>query len=159
LRLLFAMLALCLLSLPAAAICKRNNRIDYPFTPLSDGGSAQFWFGRINLASTALQPAGTLLAVRWPRPPRPPASAAIRCCGRVTWPMPGRSPKCFPPMAMTASAALPRSAQDGLPGFYRTWFPGVAIRLTHLRSGKVFSRYYQSARLENYDVDEARKKI
>jgi hypothetical protein len=48
---------------------------------------------------------------------------------------------------------------DGLNGFYKTWFPGVGIRLTHVRSGKVLQRYYQSSRLDNYQIDEVAQKI
>ena len=62
LRLALLTLTLWLLCAPAAqAVCTRNNAAQYPFAPLSDGGSAQFWFGRINLASTAIQPVGTML--------------------------------------------------------------------------------------------------
>ncbi|WP_287019791.1 fimbrial protein [Herbaspirillum sp.] len=160
LHLLLALLALCLLSVPAEAICKRNNRIAYPFTPLSDGGSAQFWFGRINLASTVLQPAGTLLGSA--------VATAAEASGisgdTLLWTCDladaGQISEVFSTNGDDRVGGFAEiGTQDGLSGFYRTWFPGVAIRLTHLRSGKVFSRYYQSARLENYDVDEASKKI
>jgi hypothetical protein len=31
-----------------------------PGNPILDSGSAQFWFGRINLSSTDVQPPGTI---------------------------------------------------------------------------------------------------
>lgn len=41
---------------------------------------------------------------------------------------------------------------DGYPGYYATYIPYVAIKLTHLNSGQVFSRTWQSVPLTNYEV-------
>lgn len=160
-RLLLVALALCLLAAPAAqATCKRNNRSSYPFTPLSDGGSAQFWFGRINLASTEIEPVGSMLGTA--------VATAAEASGidgdTLLWTCDladaGQIYEVFSTNGDDRVGGFAEiGTKDGLYGFYRTWFPGVAIRLTHLRSGKVLSRYYQSSRLDTYDIDQAAKKI
>ncbi len=161
LRLALLALTLWLLCAPAAqAVCTRNNAAQYPFAPLSDGGSAQFWFGRINLASTAIQPVGTMLGSA--------VASAAEASGingdTLLWSCDladaGEIYEVFSTNGDDRVGGFAEiGAQDGLSGFYRTWFPGVALRLTHLRSGKVLSRYYQSSKLETYDVDETNKKI
>ncbi len=160
LYLLLAVMLWLLAAGDAQSKCKRNNRADYPFTPLSDGGSAQFWFGRINLASSAIQPAGTLLGSA--------VATAAEASGingdTLLWTCDladaGQIDEVFSTNGDDRVGGFSEiGTQDGLAGFYRTWFPGVAIRLTHLRSGKVFSRYYQSSRLDTYDIDQAGKKI
>ncbi|MFV0549810.1 MAG: fimbrial protein [Limnobaculum xujianqingii] len=45
-----------------------------------------------------------------------------------------------------------QGVNDGYPGYYATYIPYVAIKLTHLNSGIVFSRTWQSAPLTNYEV-------
>ncbi|MGB9981401.1 MULTISPECIES: fimbrial protein [unclassified Herbaspirillum] len=149
-----------LMATTAEAVCKRNNRSDYPFTPLSDGGSAQFWLGRINLASTAIQPPGTMLGSA--------VATAAEAAGingdTLLWTCDlADADQIYEVFSTNGDDRVGGYAeigtQDGLQGFYRTWFPGVAIRLTHLRSGKILSRYYQSSKLDTYDVDQAGKKI
>lgn len=41
---------------------------------------------------------------------------------------------------------------DGNPDYYATAFPYVGIRLTHLDSGKAFTRYWQSAPITRYAI-------
>lgn len=159
--LLLMMLSLWLLLAPTAeAICKRNNRAAYPFAPLSDGGSAQFWFGRINLASTAIQPPGSILGSA--------VASAAEAAGingdTLLWTCDlADADQIYEVFSTNGDDRVGGYAEigikDGLHGFYRTWFPGVAIRLTHLRSGKILSRYYQSSKLDTYDVDQATRKI
>ncbi|MEV8761027.1 adhesin, partial [Klebsiella pneumoniae] len=99
-----------------------NNRIAYPFTPLSDGGSAQFWFGRINLASTVLQPAGTLLGSA--------VATAAEASGisgdTLLWTCDladaGQISEVFSTNGDDRVGGFAEiGTQDGLPGFYRTW--------------------------------------
>ncbi|NAX23096.1 fimbrial protein [Vibrio sp. V39_P1S14PM300] len=51
------------------------------------------------------------------------------------------------------------SVNDGMPGYYATWFPYIALKATHLSSGKVVTRYWQKAPLEQYDVSADSTKI
>lgn len=44
------------------------------------------------------------------------------------------------------------ATNDGLPGYYATYFPYVGLKLTHLNSGKVFTRYWQQSKITQYDV-------
>lgn len=43
-------------------------------------------------------------------------------------------------------------AIDGNPGYYATFFPYVGIKLTHVRTGTVFTRYYNSVPLTSYET-------
>lgn len=148
------------LSAPVQARCERNSYAEYPMTPILDNGSAQFWFGRINLSNVALQPVGTILG------------SATATAGQargisdetVLW-------KCdiadkdelYEVFATNGDDRVGGfseiGAADGLPGFYQSWFPYVAIKATHVRSGKVISRLYQSAKLTEYEVSADGKKI
>lgn len=48
--------------------------------------------------------------------------------------------------------AFDLGAIDGNPGYYATYFPYVGIKLTHLKSGTVFSRYWKSIPLTSYQT-------
>lgn len=43
-------------------------------------------------------------------------------------------------------------AIDGNPGYFATYFPYVGIKLTHVRTGTVFTRYYQNVPLTSYET-------
>jgi hypothetical protein len=75
------------------------------------------------------------------------------------WPMPNQIYEVFSTNGDDrVGGAVQVGLLDGLNG-YKTWFPGVGIRLTHVRSGKVLQRYCQSSRLDNYQIDEVAQKI
>ncbi|APG20674.1 hypothetical protein Y71_27000 [Kosakonia radicincitans DSM 16656] len=50
-------------------------------------------------------------------------------------------------------------AADGYPNYYGTLFSHVAIRLTHMNSGTVFTRNYQRIPMKNYAVSPDGKQI
>ncbi|EJL88730.1 hypothetical protein PMI16_02376 [Herbaspirillum sp. CF444] len=149
-----------ILASPAQARCERNNYSAYPTTPILDDGSAQFWFGRVNLTNVALQPVGTILG------------SATATAGQargindetVMWTCDiSDKDELYEVFATNGDDRVGGFSEigtkDGLPGFYQTWFPYVAIKVTHVRSGKVFSRFYQSAKLTEYDLSPDGKKI
>lgn len=137
------------ISLPAAARCTR-------VTPTIDSGcdacGVGMGLGRINMTSAYLQPAGTPLGssvfnftsgVRYPDPNKVLYQCDTSDVGQI-----------FEVFATNGDDRVGGyfdvGAFDGHPNYFATYFPYVGIRLTHLDSGKVFTRYWQAAPITRY---------
>ncbi|MBC3378763.1 fimbrial protein [Serratia fonticola] len=153
---LFSLLRLALLGslfaggcLPAAATCTRVS-------PAIDSGcdacGVGVGLGRINLTSTYLQPVGTPLGssvfdftsgVRYPDPNKVLYQCDASDVGQI-----------FEVFATNGDDRVggyyDLGAVDGNPNYFATYFPYVGIRLTHLDSGKVFTRNWQAAPITRY---------
>ncbi|WP_250547775.1 fimbrial protein, partial [Serratia marcescens] len=145
-----ALLALSLYGAPAAlAQCTRVAPwIDSGCDPCGVGTA----LGRVNLTSTYLQPVGTPLGTsvfdltsgtRYPDPNKVLYECDAGDAGQI-----------YEVFATNGDDRVggyyDLGAQDGNPNYYATYFPYVGIRLTHLDSGKVFTRYWQSAPITRY---------
>lgn len=145
-----ALLALSLFGAPAAlAQCTRVAPwIDSGCDPCGVGTA----LGRVNLTSTYLQPVGTPLGTsvfdltsgtRYPDPNKVLYECDASDAGQI-----------YEVFATNGDDRVggyyDLGAQDGNPNYYATYFPYVGIRLTHLDSGKVFTRYWQSAPITRY---------
>ncbi|MFZ1181437.1 MAG: fimbrial protein [Herbaspirillum sp.] len=131
----------------AQAICQRKTNVSM------DNSSSQLKFGGINLASAALQPVGTILGST--------VATAGNAVGiddeTVLWTCDlADKDQLYEVFATNGDDRVGGffdvGARDGMPGYYQTYFPYMALKITHARSGKVFTRYWQSAKLTNYDV-------
>lgn len=150
------MLLLTLTALPAVhANCKRV----YNGNPVLDGYTAQITFGRINLTSTYLQPVGTALGTTI----TDSATATGLTSETVLWECDlADKDELYELFATNGDDRVGgyweigngagTSTNDGLPGYYATYFPYVGLKLTHLNSGKVFTRYWQQSKITQYDV-------
>ena len=150
------MLLLTLTALPAVhANCKRI----YNGNPVLDGYTAQITFGRINLTSTYLQPVGTALGTTI----TDSATATGLTSETVLWECDlADKDELYELFATNGDDRVGgyweigngagTSTNDGLPGYYATYFPYVGLKLTHLNSGKVFTRYWQQSKITQYDV-------
>ncbi len=139
----------------AEATCRRV----YNGSQVYDGNSAQLTFGRVNLTSTYLQPVGTQLG----SVVISPATAPGLTSETVLWECDvSDADNIYEVFATNGDDRVGgyweigngsgASVNDGLPGYYATWFPYVGIKLTHLNSGKVFTRYWQDAKITQYDT-------
>ncbi|WDU65086.1 fimbrial protein [Pseudomonas poae] len=122
-----------------------------------DGNSVQIKAGRINLSSSYLQPAGTPLATTITSPNDwLGADTVLFECDLAD------KDSLYELFATNGDDRLGgyweigngagTAINDGLPGVYATYFPYVGIKITHLDSGKVFSRYWQESKITRYDV-------
>ncbi|UAN54677.1 fimbrial protein (plasmid) [Serratia sp. JSRIV002] len=145
-----ALLAMLLFGSSAAkALCIRVNPGLNAGYDLTGVGTS---LGRINLTNSYLQPVGS-----------PLGSSVFRFSDSATYPSPdtvlyecdltdaGKINEVF---ATNGDDRLggyyDLGSKDGNPGYYATAFPYVGIRLTHLDSGKIFTRYWQSAPITRY---------
>jgi len=139
----------------AQATCTRV----YNGSQVYDGNSAQLTFGRVNLTSTYLQPVGTHLGSVVVSP----ATAPGLTSETVLWQCDlSDADSLYEVFATNGDDRIGgywevgngsgASVNDGLPGYYATWFPYVGLKLTHLNSGKVLSRYWQDAKITQYDT-------
>ena len=150
------LLALTLAALPAAhATCTRV----YNGINVLDPYSAQISFGRVNLTSTYLQPVGTPLGTTIVDS----ATATGLNSETVLWQCDlADKDELYEVFATNGDDRVGgyweigngagTSTNDGLPGYYATYFPYVGLKLTHLNSGKVFTRYWQQSKITQYDV-------
>ncbi|MFZ1181549.1 MAG: fimbrial protein [Herbaspirillum sp.] len=155
-RMIFVLTGL-LFCVTAQARCVRKNKMG----PALDNNSSQFQFGRINIIrTTTLQPVGTILG------------SAVATAGNaagindetVLWECDLADKDQLYEVFSTngddrVGGYFEIGAKDGLPGYYQTWFSFAAIKITHVRSGKVFTRHWQYAKLTNYDVEGRKIKI
>ena len=160
-QLLLLVLSLCVL--PAAqATCKRI----YNGNNVLDGSSTQITFGRINLSSTYLQPVGTTLGstiVDNATAPGLNSETVLWECDLAD------KNELYELFATNGDDRIGgyweigngagTTTNDGLPGYYATYFPYVGLKLTHLNSGKVFTRYWQQSKITQYDVVGAKLQI
>jgi len=131
----------------AQATCSRI----YSGIQTRDNSTAQLTFGRINLTSAHLQPVGTLLGSIVISP----ASAPGLTSETVMWECDITDADDLYELFATngddrVGGFWDIGAADGLPNYFATWFPYVAIRLTHVNSGQVYTRYWQQARITEY---------
>jgi len=150
-RMVFMLVGL-LSCVAAQARCERSNS---PYTPVLDAGSSQLRFGRINITSTILQPVGTILGST--------VATAGNAVGindeTVLWRCDLADKDQLYEVFSTngddrVGGYWDIGAKDGLPDYYQTWFSFAAIKITHVRSGKVFTRHWQYTKLTNYDVKD-----
>ncbi|MFL1552221.1 fimbrial protein [Pseudomonas sp. D47] len=125
----------------------------------SGGSSAQITVGRINLTSTHLQPVGSSLGSALVSA----ASAPGLSAETVLWQCDLKDKNQIFELFATNGAdrvgghweigdGAGTSVNDGLPGYFATYFGYVAIKLTHLSSGKTFTRYWQESPIRQFDV-------
>ncbi|HZS79855.1 MAG TPA: fimbrial protein, partial [Herbaspirillum sp.] len=135
----------------AQAKCKRGV---YPTSPATDNGVSKLSFGRINITSMVLQHAGTILGST--------VATAGNAVGindeTVLWRCDlADKDQLYEVFSTNGDDQFGGFHQiglhDGMPGYYQTFFSYAAIKITHVRSGKVFSRYWQYEKLTNYDVE------
>ena len=150
------LLVLTLGVLPAAqATCKRV----YNGYNVLDSYSTQINFGRINLTSTYLQPVGATLGstlVDSATAPGLNSETVLWECDLVD------KDELYELFATNGDDRVGgyweigngagTTVNDGLPGYYATYFPYVGLKLTHMNSGKVFTRYWQQSKITQYDV-------
>ncbi|MGO4744192.1 fimbrial protein [Serratia quinivorans] len=144
-----AFLTISVLSVPAQAQC---TRVAPGIDSGCDACGVGTALGRVNLTSTYLQPVGTPLGnsvfnltsgTRYPDPNKVLYECDISDIGQI-----------YEVFATNGddrvSGYFDLGAQDGNPNYYATYFPYVGIRLTHLDSGKAFTRYWQSSPITRY---------
>lgn len=155
------LLSLLLLTLSAAVVPVAQatcTRI-YSGVQVLDGNSAQLPFGRVNLTSTYLQPVGTPLGSVVVSP----ASAPGLNSETVLWQCDLSDANDIYEVFATngddrvggfweIGNGAGTTVNDGLPGYYATWFPYVGVKLTHLNSGRVFTRFWQQSKITQYDT-------
>lgn len=157
------LLVLALIAVPAAqATCiKKYNGIT-----VQDSNTAQITFGRINLTSTYLQPIGTALGSTI----TDSATATGLNSETVLWECDlADKDQLYELFATNGDDRLGgyweigngagTAINDGMPGYYATYFPYVGLKLTHMNSGKVFTRYWQQSKITKYDVVGAKLQI
>ncbi|WP_392566615.1 fimbrial protein [Utexia brackfieldae] len=111
-------------------------------------------FGKVNLTNSYLQPVGSILAtsifdfttgVRYPDPNKVLYQCDVSDIGQI-----------YEQFVTNADDRVggffDLGATDGNPNFFATYFPYVGIKLTHMRSGTVFTRNYQSVPLTSYET-------
>lgn len=146
----------------AQAKCTKKNSNN----TVTELNSAQLPFGRINLSSTFLQPVGTPLGSVVVSP----ATATGLTSETVMWECDlSDADSIYEVFATNGDDRVGgyweigngsgTTINDGLPGYYATWFPYVGIKLTHLNSGLVYSRYWQQAKITAYDTVGAKIQI
>ena len=155
------LLSLLLLTLSAAVVPVAQatcTRI-YSGVQVLDGNSAQLPFGRVNLTSTYLQPVGTPLGSVVVSP----ASAPGLNSETVLWQCDLSDANDIYEVFATngddrvggfweIGNGAGTTVNDGLPGYYATWFPYVGVKLTHVYSGRVFTRFWQQSKITQYDT-------
>ncbi|MDD0981561.1 fimbrial protein [Pseudomonas shahriarae] len=147
---------LSMIMLPAAqASCKRI----YNGYNVLDSYSAQIPFGRVNLTSTYLQPVGVPMGsvvVSAGSAPGLTAETVLWECDQAD------ANDLYEVFATNGDDRVGgyweigngkgTTVNDGLPNYYATWFPYVAVKLTHLNSGLPFTRYWQESKISQYDT-------
>ncbi|WP_082428165.1 fimbrial protein [Pseudomonas endophytica] len=133
----------------AQATCRKI----YSGIQTRDNNTAQLTFGRINLTSAHLQPVGTPLG----SVVISPASATGLTSETLMWECDLTDANDLYELFATngddrVGGFWDIGAADGLPNYFATWFPYVAVKLTHVNSGQVYTRYWQQARITEYDT-------
>ncbi|CAI8756873.1 hypothetical protein E0L21_21055 [Kosakonia quasisacchari] len=142
---------LLLTSLSASALCKKGP--DFVRTEL-DAWGVSLALGTVNLSSLELQPIGSPLGssiVTFADNPRYKGPDSVLWVCDIA----DRN-NIFEIIATNGDERnggfFELGASEGYPGYYGTYFAHVALRLTHMNSGKVFARQYQRIPLTNYLV-------
>lgn len=142
---------LVMLSLPAHAKC---SKIIANATGDTKGASPAF--GRITLTNAHLQPPGTPLGssvVNFTAANKPGYSDP----DQVLWECDAADKDQLYEMISTnaddrVGGFFDLGAPDGFPNYYATYFPYVALKLTHMNSGLEFTPYWQQIKLEQYHL-------
>lgn len=153
------MMGLALASLLSASQALAQCEQLYHGVQTSDAGSAQISIGRISLTSTPLQPVGSSLGsvlVSAANAPGLSGETVLWQCDLAD------KNQIFELFATNGAdragghweigAGAGTSVNDGLAGYFATYFGYVALKLTHLNSGKTFTRYWQESPIHQYDV-------
>ncbi|MFJ2364013.1 fimbrial protein [Pseudomonas sp. NPDC087697] len=126
---------------------------------MKDNNTAQLTFGRVNLTSTYMQPVGTPLGSVVVSAGSSPGLTAET----VLWECDVRDAnEIYEVFATNGDDRVGgyweigngkgTTLNDGLPNYFATWFPYVALKLTHLNSGEPFTRYWQQSKITQYDT-------
>lgn len=148
-QLFLAVFFMCCCSL-ANAICTRIDAVDAGCDPcgVSPG------FAPLVLSSAYMQPVGTILAsnvfdfttgVRYGNGDKVLYQCDLADAGSIYEQLVTNGDD-------RVGGFYDLGAIDGNPGYYATFFPYVGIKLTHVRTGTVFTRYYQSVPLTSYET-------
>lgn len=118
-----------------------------------DQNSAQIRFGRVNLTTADLQPVGTTLGSATVSP----GTAVGINDETVLWQCDlADKDEIYEVFSTNGDDRVGGywdiGKHDGLPGYFATWFPYVAIKQTHLKSGLVLTRFWQQYKMTDYDV-------
>ena len=152
-------LLLLMLTLAVFPSVQANCKRIYNGNTVLDGNTAQITFGRINLTSTYMQPVGTALGSTI----TDSATATGLNSETVLWECDlADKDELYELFATNGDDRVGgyweigngsgTAINDGMPGYYATYFPYVGLKLTHLNSGKVFTRYWQQSKITQYDV-------
>ncbi|MGX5028956.1 fimbrial protein [Enterobacter asburiae] len=148
----------CLLSATASATCQKGP--DFVKTT-NDAYGVGIGLGHINVSSVDIQPVGTVLAssvVNFSDNPR------YKGPDSVLWVCDISDVNNIYEIIATngddrSGGYWDMGMADGNPNVYGTWFNYVGLRLTHMNSGKVFTRNYQRIPMTRYAVSDDGKKI
>lgn len=140
----------------AEATCRKTYNGDQT----RDGSTAQLTFGRINLTSLYLQPVGTPLGTILVSPSTAPGLTSET----VMWECDLSDADDLYELFATngddrVGGFWDIGQTDGLPDYFATWFPYVAIKLTHVNSGLVYTRYWQRGKITEYDIEDNKIKV
>ncbi|MBB6155234.1 hypothetical protein HDC30_002457 [Pseudomonas sp. JAI115] len=154
-----SMIGLMLVSLLGTSHAQAQCEQLYNGVQTSDGSSAQISIGRVSLTSTHLQPVGSSLGsvlVSAANAPGLSGETVLWQCDQAD------RHQIYELFATNGAdrvgghweigAGAGTSANDGLPGYFATYFGYVSLKLTHLNSGKTFTRYWQESPISHYDV-------
>ncbi|MDN2488271.1 fimbrial protein [Kosakonia sacchari] len=140
-----------LTSLSASALCKKGP--DFVRTEL-DAYGLSLAMGTVNVSSLEIQPIGSPLGsniVTFSQNPRYKGPDSVLWVCDIA-----DQNNIFEIIATNGddrnSGFFDLGKTDGYPDFYGTLFEHVALRLTHMNSGTVFTRQYQRIPMKNYQV-------
>lgn len=140
-----------LTSLSASALCKKGP--DFQRTE-EDSYGLSLAMGTINVSSLEIQPVGSPLGsniVNFSQNPRYTSPDNVLWVCDIA-----DKNNIFEIIATNGDdrngGFFDLGSIDGYPNYYGTLFSHVALRLTHLNSGTVFTRQYQRIPMKNYDV-------
>jgi len=153
------LLTLCL---PVTGQARCSIKVKNPANNTKDKSIAPIRFGRVNLASTYLQPPGTLLAQAVVPPTHFTQGGATG--DTVMWECDQKDIDKGDVYFLVSTNADDRiggrhetGVEDGLPGVYATVFEYVGIKLT--MAGTVLGRRWQPVPLTTYAVDPVKGKV
>ncbi|HFZ8996647.1 TPA: fimbrial protein [Citrobacter freundii] len=150
--------SLSLMSLSVSAVCEKAPGF---VRTEEDSLGTGLALGRINVTSSQIQPAGTVLAssvVRFSDNP------LYRGPDQVLWVCDlSDANNIFEIIATNGddrnSGFWDLGAEEGIPNVFATYFKYVGLRLTHVNSGLVFTRNYQRIPMKNYGLSDDGTKI
>lgn len=124
-----------------------------------DASSVQINAGRISLSSTHLQPVGASLGNVLVSAANAPGLSAESVLWQCDLADKGQLFELFATNGADRvggyweiGSGAGSASNDGLPGYFATYFAYVGLKLTHLNSGRAFTRYWQQSPITQYDI-------